>query len=72
MKYAPRKIITDKLRSYAAAQRAVMPTVMHEQGKRKNNRAEVIASADTATGTSNAMFQIARTSATISSRASIH
>ena len=41
MQYAPRKIITDKLRSYAAAHREVMPTVIHEQGKRKNNRAEV-------------------------------
>ena len=40
MQYAPRKIITDKLRSYAAAHREVMPTVIHEQGKRKNNRIE--------------------------------
>ena len=40
MQYAPRKIITDTLRSYAAAHKAMMPTVMHEQGKRKNNRIE--------------------------------
>ena len=41
MQYSPRKIITDKLRSYAAARREIMPTVIHEQGRRKNNRAEV-------------------------------
>jgi putative transposase len=41
MKYTPRKIITDKWRSYAAAHREIMPTVIHEQGKRKNNRIEV-------------------------------
>ena len=41
MKYSPRIIVTDKLRSYAAAHREVMPSVHHEQGKTKNNRAEV-------------------------------
>jgi putative transposase len=41
MRYAPRKIVTDKLRSYGAAHREMMPTVIHDQGKRKNNRAEV-------------------------------
>jgi len=40
MQYSPRKIITDKWRSYAAAHREIMPTVIHEQGKRKNNRIE--------------------------------
>jgi len=33
MQYSPRKIITDKWRSYAAAHREIMPTVIHEQGK---------------------------------------
>jgi len=41
MKYAPRIIVTDKLRSYAAAHREVMPSVLHEQGKTKNNKAKV-------------------------------
>ena len=36
----PRIMVTDKLRSYAAAHREVMPVVMHEQGKHKNSRAE--------------------------------
>ena len=42
MQYAPRVVIdTDKLKSYAAAHREVMLTVMLEQGKHKNNRAEL-------------------------------
>jgi putative transposase len=40
MQYSPRKIVTDKFRSYASAHSEIMPTVMHEQGKRKNNRIE--------------------------------
>jgi putative transposase len=38
---APRRIVTDKLRSYGAARREVMPSVIHSQGGRLNNRAEV-------------------------------
>jgi putative transposase len=37
---APRVMITDKLASYAAAKRAVMPSVEHRQHKGLNNRAE--------------------------------
>jgi putative transposase len=36
----PRVIITDKLRSYAAAKRVVMPGVAHRQHRYLNNRAE--------------------------------
>jgi putative transposase len=36
----PRRIITDKLGSYAAARRQVMPAVEHRSHKRLNNRAE--------------------------------
>jgi putative transposase len=36
----PRAIVTDKLASYAAAKRAVMPGVEHRQHKGLNNRAE--------------------------------
>jgi putative transposase len=38
---APRRLITDKLRSYAAAHRAVMPSVVHSTEQYENNRAEV-------------------------------
>ena len=38
---APRQLVTDKLRSYAAAHRTVMPSVVHRTGQYENNRAEV-------------------------------
>jgi putative transposase len=37
---APRVLVTDKLKSYAAAKRAIMPGVEHRQHKGLNNRAE--------------------------------
>src|SRR4030095_6563160 len=36
----PRVIVTDKLRSYAAAKRVVMPSVAHRQHRYLNDRAE--------------------------------
>src|SRR5438132_2477662 len=38
--FAPKLLVTDKLRSYAAAFRRLRLTCPHEQGLRKNNRAE--------------------------------
>jgi transposase-like protein len=38
--FAPKLLITDKLRSYAAAFRRLRLTCSHEQGLRMNNRAE--------------------------------
>ena len=40
MRYSPRAIVTDKLRSYGAAKKEIMPGVMHWQDKWENNRAE--------------------------------
>ena len=37
----PRRLITDQLRSYAAACRTVMPSVVHVTDQYENNRAEV-------------------------------
>jgi len=37
----PRRLITDKLRSYSAAHRTVMPSVVHSTQQYANNRAEV-------------------------------
>ena len=37
----PRRLITDKLRSYSAAHRTVMPSVVHSTRPYENNRAEV-------------------------------
>jgi putative transposase len=41
LQYVPRVIVTDKLRSYAAAKRQIMPGVEHRQSRYLNNRAEV-------------------------------
>jgi hypothetical protein len=38
--YAPRVIVTDKLRGYGAAKRDVLPTVEHRQSRYLNNRPE--------------------------------
>ncbi len=40
LQYVPRMIITDKLKSYGAAKREILPGVEHRQHKRLNNRAE--------------------------------
>jgi putative transposase len=40
LQYVPRVIITDKLRSYGAAKREIVPGVEHWQHKGRNNRAE--------------------------------
>jgi putative transposase len=40
LQYIPRVLITDKLASYGAAQRAVLPSVEHRRHKGLNNRAE--------------------------------
>src|SRR3979490_2720593 len=40
LRYVPRVIITDKLKSYSAAQTEVLPSVEHCQQKYQHNRAE--------------------------------
>ena len=40
LRYVPRVIVTDKLKSYSAAKAAAMPSVEHLQQKYQNNRAE--------------------------------
>ncbi len=41
LQYVPRVIVTDKLRSYAAANREVLPGVEHRQSRYLDNRVEV-------------------------------
>lgn len=41
LQYVPRVIVTDKLRSYAAAKREILPGVEHRRSRYLNNRAEV-------------------------------
>jgi putative transposase len=40
LQYVPRVIITDKLKSYGAAQREILPGVEHRQSRYLNNRCE--------------------------------
>jgi putative transposase len=40
LKYKPRRIVTDGLRSYGVAQREVLPGVRHRTSRYLNNRAE--------------------------------
>jgi putative transposase len=37
----PRRIVTDKLRSYGVAHREIMPNVIHDTSQYANNRAEL-------------------------------
>ena len=41
LRYVPRVLVTDQLKSYGAAKAQVMPGVEHRQHKGLNNRAEV-------------------------------
>jgi putative transposase len=41
LQYVPRVIVTDKLKSYAATKRDILPGVEHRQSRYLNNRAEV-------------------------------
>jgi putative transposase len=41
LQYVPRVIVTDKLKSYGAAKREILPSVEHRQGRYLNNRIEV-------------------------------
>jgi putative transposase len=40
LRYKPRRLITDRLRSYGVAKRAILPGVRHRQSRYLNNRAE--------------------------------
>jgi putative transposase len=40
LQYVPRVIITDKLKSYGAAKRKILPGVEHRQSRSLNNRCE--------------------------------
>ena len=53
----PRRLITDQLRSYAAACRTVMPSVVHVTDQYANNRAEVSHQPTRQRGAPDAAFQ---------------
>jgi putative transposase len=61
--YVPRVIITDKLKSYGAAKREILPSVEHRQHKRLNNRAE---NSHPTAREENAPLQVSQTRTTVS------
>ena len=61
----PRRLITDKLRSYSAAHRTVMPSVIHSTQQYENNRAEVSHQSTRQGGAADAQVQVGRPSATV-------
>jgi transposase-like protein len=63
--FTPDVLVTDKLRSYAAAKCELRLTARHEQGLRRNHRAENSAPAGSSTRAEDAAVQIARISATV-------
>ncbi len=64
--YVPRVIITDKLKSYGAAKREILPGVEHRQHKRLNNRAENSHQPTRLLERENAEVQISKTRPTLS------
>jgi putative transposase len=60
LQYVPRVIITDKLRSYGAAKREILPGVEHRQHKRREYSGRELAPAHTTAGEENATLQIGR------------
>ena len=61
----PRRLITDKLRSYSAAHRTVMPSVIHSTQQYENNRAEVSHQSTRQRERQLRRFQVGRPSATV-------
>jgi putative transposase len=66
LQYVPRVIITDKLRSYGAAKREILPGVEHRQHKRREYSGRELAPAHTTAGEENATLQISKTGAALS------
>ena len=65
LRYVPRVIVTDQLRSYSAAKAETLPSVEHLKGKGQNNRAENRAPADQTERDSDAQVQVSRSCTTI-------
>ena len=65
----PWRLVTDKLRSYGAAHRTVMPSVVHSTEQYEEQPSRNLAPADAATTTTDAKVQISKSSAAILVRA---
>jgi hypothetical protein len=65
LEYAPRVLITDKLRSYPVAHARVMPSVEHRRSKYLNNRGRELPSAHPSAGAGDETLQLTRARATV-------
>lgn len=63
--FAPRVMVTDKLKSYQAAKKEILPTVEHRQHKGLNNRAENSHQRSAVEGEEDAALQVCRSSAEV-------
>ena len=72
LQYAPRVIVTDKLRSYGVAQRQLLPGVEHRHSRYLNNRAENSHRPTRRREQQMQTVQIGRTSSRLSLRSLIH
>lgn len=66
--YVPRVIVTDKLKSYGAAKRELLPGVEHRQHRYLNNRAENSHQPTAPTGAAHATVQVPGPRSTVSLR----
>jgi transposase-like protein len=66
LQYVPRVIITDKLKSYGAAKREILPGVEHRQHARAQQSSGKFTSAHATAREENAALQISQTRATLS------
>jgi transposase-like protein len=65
LRYVPRVVVTDKLASYGAAHRVVMPSVEHRSSKYLNNRGRELASAHPGAGTGDETLHLPRPRAAV-------
>ena len=66
--FVPDKLVTDDLRSYAAAASELSLARRHERGQWRNNRAEELASTDPTTRIQDAAFQMSGVSSKVISQ----
>ena len=58
LQYKPRRLVTDGLRSYGVARRAILPDVRHRTSRYLNNRAEIFSSTNAPTRAADAEVQV--------------
>jgi hypothetical protein len=65
LRYVPRVMVTDKLRSYGVAHRRLIPSVEHRRSKYLNNRGRELPPAHPAAGTGDETLHLTRSRAAV-------